>query len=150
MTKSQSKPKPVFPSLIESIWYIGFTDTESPLRWWNKFTKRNYRHIFMYAEVAGIVIIHNMTRGGLVTTLIDLKDDPGLSVHQYLMDLNKAHLVLPARGMISPKVAIPRLAPFTCVELARSILGIDKMVYTPWQLAEYVIGNRLAGTPLSN
>lgn len=146
MTKNQSKQRPISPSFLETIWYVGFTDCTGPVRWWNIFTQKNFRHIYLYAEVGKHVVIFTMTRGGLVTTMMEITTE--VNVHKYLMGLYEAHLVLPARGLVSPTVSIPRLAPFTCVELARSLLGIDKMLWTPWQLYKHLIKHRIAGSPL--
>lgn len=140
------KQRPVLGSLIETIWYVGFTDRDGPVKWWDIFTRKGFRHVYLYSGAGDVIIVMTMTRGGLLVTSFNTKDLPkGQNAHQYLKDLYGGQVVVPARGLISSGVQIPRRAPFTCVELARSVLGLDVMIYTPWQLFRYLTANRLAG-----
>lgn len=134
-----------FPSIINTIWYIGFTETRGPIKWWDWFTKEGFRHVYMYTLINPTTwLCVQMNRGGLVMTTIEVDALKHVDIHKYLKELWGGNKVLAARGAVHTATPIPRRAPFTCVELARSLLGIDKMLYTPFQLYNYIIDNRLA------
>lgn len=105
----------------------------------------------MYTQIleGSIWLVYAMNRGGLVCTTIKETDlvNNGMNVHDYLKDLWHGSVYLEVWGAVAPQVEIPRRAPFTCVELARSLLGIDQMLYTPWQLYTYLVDNRLWKQP---
>lgn len=135
-------------STVESIWWIGFTDAEGPVKWWDLFTKKGFRHIYIYAEIDNKVIVYTMTKGGLITSYVDLsRMDSRFTIHEYLKTLYKGSIVVPVKSKVVVDRNIWRLAPFTCVELARSLLGIHKMVFTPYGLYKYITDNKMvAGT----
>lgn len=144
----QQKQKQNFPSIVESIWWVGFSDAEGPVKWWDLFTRKGFRHIYIYAEIEGRVIVYVMTRGGLVTLYLNMDGmDPTFSVHEYLKKEYSGNIIVPVKGRIETGKSMWRLSPFTCVELARSLLGIRRMVFTPYGLYKYVIKkNMVAGT----
>ena len=144
---NQSSPKPVFPSSIETVWFVGFSDSMGPIAWWQLFTKECFRHVYMYTRFGEDTwLTVSMSRGGLVITNFSEKGaiDLGFpNIHVFLADLWHGRVILASHGLVTTAIEIPRMAPFTCVELARSLLGIDKMLWTPWQLYRYIIKNRL-------
>lgn len=146
MPADQLKPKQASKSLVETVWYIGFVGKDKPDHWWDRFLKKGYHHVYFYTELKADVLVFNMTKGGLTMFTIPL--NCGKNIHIYLKELYGAGLILPANGFVNTEMVLPRVSLCTCVELARSLLGIDKWLWTPYQLCKYIINHRLAGPPL--
>lgn len=115
--------------------------------WWRWLTRPAFRHTFMYTQgPKNTAIIVNMSPGGMKIDHVDLDvlDDNGYDdIHQAIENIFEPTVVLPTYAMVSPEIPISRLAPFTCVEMVRSILGIDKQIYTPKGLYDYLVSHRL-------
>lgn len=139
-------------SIIESVWFVAFTDGVRPMKWWQRPLKSGFRHTFMYTLLPDnqSVLMLNMAAGGLVlrtAAVQDILDEGYADIHDYIEATYAPTVVVPAHGMVVPIVPILRWAPLTCVELCRAVLGIDYMVWTPWQLYRKIIDNRLVAPP---
>lgn len=101
----------------------------------------------MYALAANrSVVCMCMSPGGLQVNHVSLDalEAAGYrSAHEYMSDVFDPTVVIPCWGVIAQSVPISRLAPFTCVEMARAILGIDRQMWTPRALYRYLVSNRL-------
>lgn len=70
------------------------------------------------------------------------------NIHAYLKELYNGNVVVKARGIVAPSVNLPRgLFMYSCVEMAREVLGIKKRVLTPYQLFKWLIHNRVVTQP---
>lgn len=142
-----------FPSLSETTWWVGFTDNPQTKRWWQKFTHKGFRHVYLYALAPNeSVVIMCMSPGGLTVNFIRLAEiaDRYANAHDAVDELFNPTVVIPVLGQIAQDIPIKRFAPFTCVELARALLGIDKQIYTPRSLYRYLVSHRLRADLLTD
>lgn len=146
---AQQKQKPSSPSIIETEWYIGFTHPIVDSVWWLKYLKTGFNHCYMYTIMGENILIINMTRGGMIFMTIPLAGEGSAeNIHRYLKELYNGNIVVKAKGIVAPAVNLPRgVYAFSCVEMARAVLGVKKRVLTPYQLFKYLIHNRVVIEP---
>lgn len=94
----------------------------------------------------GDLLLLNMSPGGLRVeygrTSEILSEGYG-GIHGYIEAILAPTAVLPVLSEVYETVPLSRVAPFTCVELVRSVLGIDDWIFTPRALFEYLVDRRI-------
>jgi len=120
-------------------WYVCYCNRENP-RWWNNFLEPGYQHVQLRRP---------MRYGPELDDELWLVLDPCLShIDVRLSNVDAAPWFDPEvlhsqRVEIAPDVKRVRewfsFGPITCVEVAKTTLGISSwVVRTPWQLFKYL------------
>lgn len=110
---------------------------------WLRFLRPGFRHVFVALPAAGGWITLDPLSTRLEVEFHPLPDDTDLAA----WFRTRGHRVLPA-PLYAPLPAQWPLAPFTCVTVAKRVLGIRApWVQTPWQLYRHLGGQPPAPAP---
>ncbi len=102
-----------------------------PTLWWMRFLKKNFYHC--------LVALKSQNEWLLIDPLIHCVDLIWIkkgNIHAYLKEHGYQTLDV---KIAEPEEKVLRIAPFTCVEVVKRILGIQKrMIFTPFKLFNYL------------
>lgn len=109
-------------------WYVVFTplDVTKPKHWWNYFINNEYAHVRAFTDMGEYWLtvdpLYSHTHIALVNKKVDLLGKA----------LSDSRVVL-VENLIKEN-AIPKILPFSCVSVVKSLLGIHDYSITPFQL----------------
>ena len=124
------------PSNGGRIAVIGFADAERPR--WLRLLAKGFRHCFALVQSSGRwVVINPMSHWTDVVVLAESAD--GSTADEMVRTLEARGLAAVACAVAEPARHAWPPAPFTCVEVVKRILGIQKpLVLTPRQLFRFI------------
>lgn len=122
------------------------TDSGPPYASWvQELLPAGFRHVSLYAvhdhNTTGCGLTYfDVSLTGLVPWHVSPADMNGLDAHAYMIAAKKPTMVLRCVSKATHNTKRqPKGAIFTCVELARLLLGTTKMCYTPLGLVRHLI-----------
>lgn len=111
-------------------WYVVF-DTSTSGNWWTRLLKKEFRHVLLWREIeGGCICINPLAHVFAVQYYANAKLD----------DMIRQELEQGCTAILSQTVHyssfyhIQPIEPFTCVTVAKRMLGIRKRIITPFAL----------------
>ena len=124
------------PELGGKIVVVAFADADRPR--WLRFLAKGFRHCFALVRSSGRwVLIDPLSHWTDVAALAEAAD--GASAADMVRTLEARGLAAVACAIAEPARRGSPLAPYTCVEAVKRVLGIRApLVLTPWQLFRFI------------
>ena len=102
-----------------------------PTLWWMRFLKKNFYHC--------LVALKCQNEWLLIDPLIHCIDVTWIKRGNVRLYLKRHGYQTLDVSITEPKAKLLRIAPFTCVEMVKRIIGVQKRsVFTPFKLFKYL------------
>lgn len=114
-------------------WYLVFHDPDKR-RWWDRWLKPGFRHCYALRCDRGVWVAVDGSLPCLSVDILPFSPDN----RPYAP---RGGTIIHVNALVQPETfRTPQLiAPFTCVEVCKAVLGIRApFVWTPWQLYRHV------------